>query len=54
MERVRFTLDSARPIRETCLCVNGCDGANAQAAPNVMIVAERDVFASHSLFRFLG
>jgi len=54
MERVRFTLNLARTIFEACLCVNGCDGANAQATPNVMIVAERHVFASHGLFRLLG
>ena len=54
MERVRFTLNSARTIFDACLCVNGCDGANAQATPNVMIVAERDVFASHGLFQLLG
>ena len=54
MERVRFTLNSARAIFEACLCVNGCDGANAQATPNVMIVAERHVFTSHGLFQLLG
>ena len=54
MERVRFTLNLARTIFEACLCVNGCDGANAQATPNVMTVAERHVFASHGLFRLLG
>jgi len=54
MERVRFTLNSARTMVEACLCANGCDGANAQATPNVMIVVERDVFASHGLFQLLG
>ena len=39
---------------EACLCVNGCNGANAQAIPNVMIVAKRHVFTSHGLFRLLG
>ena len=34
MERIRFTLDSARTMFEAYLCVNGCDGANAQATFN--------------------
>ena len=54
MKQVRFTLNSARTMVDTCLCVNGCDGANAQATPNVMIVAERHIFASHGLLQLLG
>ena len=54
MERISFTLNSARTYFEACLCVNGCDGVNAQAAANVMIVAELHVFTSHGLFRLLG
>ena len=54
MERFCFTLNLARTIFEACLCVNGCDGANAQATPNVMIVAECHVVTSHGLFQLLG
>ena len=54
MERLDFSLNSARTMCEACLCVNGCDGANAQAIPYVMIVAERHVFNSHGLFSLLG
>ena len=54
MKQVRFTLNSARTKVDTCLCVNGCDGASAQAIPNVMIVVARDVFTSHGLFQMLG
>ncbi len=54
MNRVRFTLESARTMFEAWLCVNGCDGANAQTTPNLMIVSECHVFTSHGLFRLLG
>ena len=54
MERLHFSLNSAWTVFEAWLYVNGCDEANAQATPNVMIVSECHVFTSHGLFRLLG
>lgn len=44
-------LDEARDLARTCLKTNGCDEANATAAANRMIDAERDGCSAHGLFR---
>ena len=47
----KLTLDAASDLAVKCLLANGCDQANAQAVAARMIQAERDLCASHGLFR---
>ncbi len=51
MTQVNLTLSQAHDLALSCLLANGCDEANARAAADRMIEAERDICQSHGLFR---
>jgi len=51
MDTVRMSLDDALSLATTCLAKNGCDEHNAKAMAGRMVQAERDLCASHGLFR---
>ncbi len=51
MTKINLNLEDARDLANRCLKHNGCDNANAAAAADRMIEAERDGCASHGLFR---
>ena len=51
MNKVNLSLESAHGLSMRCLLHNGCDEANARAASDRMVQAERDRCHSHGLFR---
>lgn len=53
-DTVPMTLAEAETLCLNLLQSNGCDEANARAVTAVMIKAERDICASHGLFRLPG
>lgn len=53
-DAVRLTLAEAEDLSLRALAAAGADAANAAAVTAVMIAAERDICASHGLFRLPG
>ena len=51
MADVNLTFEAARDLAVNCLVANGCDGENAAAIADTMMMAERDRCSSHGLFR---
>ena len=51
MTTVHLSLDEGHDLSMKCLLANGCDEANAKAATDRMMQAERDRCPSHGLFR---
>ena len=51
---VTLTLNEVHGLATRCLTVNGCDADNARAVADTITAAERDICASHGLFRLPG
>jgi delta1-piperideine-2-carboxylate reductase len=54
MAHVNLSIDDARRLAIRCLEANGCDEENAAAVGDTVVAAERDICASHGLFRLPG
>lgn len=54
VDRVHMSLEEARDLTHRTLAANGADEANATAVTNTIMAAERDICASHGIFRVPG
>ncbi len=54
MTTVELSVEEIYDLARSCLLVNGCDEANADAAARTISAAERDGALSHGLFRLPG
>lgn len=54
MTTVELSVEAIYDLARSCLLVNGCDEANAEASARTIAAAERDGALSHGLFRLPG